>query len=196
VLTARGMERFSFQPWGREGGQPGATGAATLLTPDGGSVTLGKIDLLRPPPRATLAVQTAGGGGYGDPFTRPAEAVLADVLDGLVSVEQARQAYGVVIRDGAVDELATVDLRAGARPAVSRFAFGVYRQTHEQRWPPDLQAALNRVTDGLAAAPRQYVRGRLVQAVEARDGQVDPAQLERLHAQVLAELELPLLQTL
>jgi N-methylhydantoinase B len=196
VLTARGMERFAFQPWGREGGQPGATGAATLLTPDGGSVTLGKIDLLRPPPRATLAVQTAGGGGYGDPFSRAAEAVLADVLDGLVSVEQARQAYGVVIRDGAIDQLATVDLRAGARPAVSRFAFGAYRQTHEQRWPPDLQAALNRVTDGLAAAPRQYVRGRLVQAVEARDGQVDPAQLERLHAEVLAELELPLLQTL
>jgi hypothetical protein len=35
-----------------------------------------------------------------------------------------------------------------------------------------------------------------VEAVEASSGPVEPAELERLHARVLAELELPLLETL
>ena len=57
-----------------------------------------------------------GGGGFGDPFTRPAGAVAADVADGYVSTERARADYGVVIAaDGAVDEAATAALRAGPR---------------------------------------------------------------------------------
>ncbi|MCZ7572930.1 MAG: hydantoinase B/oxoprolinase family protein [Ardenticatenaceae bacterium] len=39
----------------------------------------------------------AGGGGYGDPFLRDPEAVRRDVMDGLVSVQSARDDYGVVI---------------------------------------------------------------------------------------------------
>jgi N-methylhydantoinase B len=199
VLTARGQERFAFQPWGREGGDPGTNGSASLLTADG-VVELGKIDLLRPPPRATLLVHTAGGGGYGDPFQRAPAAVLADVLDGLVSIEQARLAYGVVVTaegaDPAVDEVATAELRSRPRPPRARFAFGAYREAFERRWPPELQTALNRTTEGLPAAPRQYVRRRLVEAIESNGNPVDPAHLQHLHTQVLAELELPLLETL
>jgi N-methylhydantoinase B len=200
VLTARGMERFGFQPWGREGGQPGTNGACSLLLADGQRLDLGKIDLLRPPPRATLSVQTAGGGGYGDPFERDPAAVLADVLDGLVSVEQARAAYGVAIVDGQIDPATTAELRKVPRPPAQRFAFGAYRDAFEQRWPPELQAALNHVTRGLPAAPRQYVRRRLVEGLEANGGAVEVLGaadlLQRLHAEVLAELELPLLETL
>jgi N-methylhydantoinase B len=43
-----------------------------------------------------------GGGGWGDPRTRPAEWVLDDVVDGFVSIEKARELYGVEVR--AVDE--------------------------------------------------------------------------------------------
>ena len=118
------------------------------------------------------------------------------MLDGLVSVEQARQAYGVVILDEVVDEQATADLRAAPRPTAPRFSFGAYREAHEQRWPPALQSALNRVTQGLAAAPRQYVRARLVEAVEARGGAIEATELEVLHASVLSELELSVLETL
>ena len=196
VLTARGMERFAFQPWGREGGLPGANGTSTLLVPDGEATPLGKIDILRPPPRATLAVQTAGGGGYGDPFARDPAAVLVDVLDGLVSAEAAREAYGVAIVDGRVDHAMTAHLRAAPRPAASRFAFGAYRVEYERRWPPELQSALNRLTAGLAPAPRRYVRERLIRLVEASTEAVNEAALSQLYQQVLAELEVPLLETI
>ncbi|MEM6489043.1 MAG: hypothetical protein AAF677_12390 [Pseudomonadota bacterium] len=52
-------------------------------------------------------------GGYGPAFERPAEAVLEDVLDGIVSAESAERDYGVVIRDGAVDAAATAASRRG-----------------------------------------------------------------------------------
>ncbi|MFE6614801.1 hydantoinase B/oxoprolinase family protein [Amycolatopsis sp. NPDC057786] len=38
-----------------------------------------------------------GGGGYGDPHERDPEAVLADVVDGYVSVDAARELYGVEV---------------------------------------------------------------------------------------------------
>jgi N-methylhydantoinase B len=40
---------------------------------------------------------TNGGGGWGDPRTRDPERVMADVRNGYVSLEQARERYGVVI---------------------------------------------------------------------------------------------------
>ena len=59
---------------------------------------------------------TGGGGGFGDPLTRPAQAVAADVADGYISTERACNEYGVVIAaDGAVDEAATATLRAQLR---------------------------------------------------------------------------------
>jgi N-methylhydantoinase B len=52
------------------------------------------------------------GGGYGDPFTRPPERVLADVLDGLISPEIAHRDFGVAIANDALDVAATSRLRA------------------------------------------------------------------------------------
>ena len=43
---------------------------------------------------------SAGGGGSGSPFERDPALVLEDVLDGKVSVEAARERYGVVVDDG------------------------------------------------------------------------------------------------
>jgi N-methylhydantoinase B len=45
----------------------------------------------------SIYFQSAGGGGYGNPFQRDPEAVEADVFNGYVSVEQARADYGVAI---------------------------------------------------------------------------------------------------
>ena len=39
-------------------------------------------------------LQTAGGGGYGDPSKRAREAVLQDVAEGYVSQEGAARLYG------------------------------------------------------------------------------------------------------
>jgi len=60
-----------------------------------------------------------GGGGYGLPWERRTEAVLNDVIDGLLSAEKARRVYGVAIEeidadslDYRVDEAETSRLRA------------------------------------------------------------------------------------
>jgi N-methylhydantoinase B len=46
------------------------------------------------------------------PFERDPALVLEDVLEGKVSVEAARERYGVVIVGGEVDERATGEARA------------------------------------------------------------------------------------
>ena len=58
--------------------------------------------------------ESTGGGGWGDPRERPAQKVLDDVLDGYVSIEKARDAYGVVIdpETMTLDEAETARLRA------------------------------------------------------------------------------------
>jgi N-methylhydantoinase B len=60
----------------------------------------------------------AGGGGFGDPLEREPECVRADVLDGKVSREHARSAYGVIIDDDTrVNAAATRAMRAALRAA-------------------------------------------------------------------------------
>ena len=74
-------------------------------------------------PGETAANKNPGGGGYGDPFDRPVEKVVWDVKNDLVSLEGAKEDYGVVIRDLEsleVDTVATQALRANrATTAVS-----------------------------------------------------------------------------
>jgi N-methylhydantoinase B len=57
---------------------------------------------------------TGGGGGWGNPFEREPQRVVADVELGLVSVDRAAADYGVVIDPdtGQLDEAATRDLRS------------------------------------------------------------------------------------
>jgi N-methylhydantoinase B len=61
-----------------------------------------------------------GGGGWGDPFQREAQAVLDDVLDEYVSVEGARRDYGVVLTGSLEDLTLAVDDDATARERASR----------------------------------------------------------------------------
>jgi len=42
-----------------------------------------------------VVVETAGGGGYGKPSSRPSEQVLADLRDGKISAETAKKIYGL-----------------------------------------------------------------------------------------------------
>jgi N-methylhydantoinase B len=67
-----------------------------------------------------VRVVTTGGGGWGDPLEREPALVLADVGEGRVSVDRARDDYGVVLAgagtpDMAVDEAATAERRAALR---------------------------------------------------------------------------------
>ena len=69
-------------------------------------------------PGDELIYRTAGGGGWKDPFDRPAELVGEDVLKGLVSREKAYNEYGVVMTDEKkVDTEATSKRRTELREA-------------------------------------------------------------------------------
>ena len=64
-----------------------------------------------------LYMRMSSGGGYGDPLEREPERVLNDVEDGIVSREEAREIYGVVIEgdDLVLDPAATDELRVRLR---------------------------------------------------------------------------------
>lgn len=109
-------DKCAYPPHGLFGGKPGAP-SSNIINPGESQhrlpslpvvpVTLQKNDVFRH--------VMAGGGGYGDPMDRDPERVLSDVIDGLVSARQAREAYGVVVTNDAlptIDMAATTALRA------------------------------------------------------------------------------------
>jgi len=59
----------------------------------------------------------AGGAGHGDPLDRDPDLVLADVLDGKVSREAAREIYGLEFTadSAGVDEVRTKECREALR---------------------------------------------------------------------------------
>ena len=114
-------DRWLTHPWGVKGGLPGARSSKILKRADGSENVLpSKCDRIKVVPGDILHFRTWGGGGWGDPFERPADKVLADVEGGLVSIEGAAR-YGVVIAeadgDFAVDAAASEALREEMREA-------------------------------------------------------------------------------
>jgi N-methylhydantoinase B len=170
VLTARGMERIQFRPWGRRGGAPGALGIATVTTESGDSRPTGKIDELLLQPGETVTFLSQGGGGYGDPYARDPAAVAADVRRGLVSADAAARDYGVVVRDHTVDAEATAGLRAQRPVAGARgeFAFGPERDALEAKWPDDARMALHAALEAQPAGFRSYMREALIRDLSIR----------------------------
>ena len=49
-------------------------------------------------PGERFTMRDAGGGGFGDPADRPQAKVLADLEEGLITSETAREIYGVEAR--------------------------------------------------------------------------------------------------
>jgi N-methylhydantoinase B len=114
ALLRTRMDNVRFPCWGVNGGQAGR-GGRILLNPDtpdqqelppiGEDIQLQAGDLLR--------IETVGGGGWGDPLTRPVEWVLRDLAHGQVSRAQSPRDYGVVLDSaGQLDPVATRAERA------------------------------------------------------------------------------------
>lgn len=110
-------EGHHHRPWGFLGGGAGQTARLVLRRAAGGEQDLpSKVPHMAVQAGDSFLCEGPAGGGYGDPFLRDAEAVRADVLDGLVSAATARRDYGVVLApDGALDAAATAALRGAAR---------------------------------------------------------------------------------
>jgi len=92
--------RHKYPPWGIDGGRDGSRNAVHILYADGRELVAGKTarTLLKQGEVARLVTGT--GGGWGGPRERPVEAVVEDVRDGYVSLEQAERDYGVVLDPG------------------------------------------------------------------------------------------------
>ncbi len=119
VLAAEAMlsiriDSVDNPPWGVAGGRSGRGGCCILnpgreterhLPPLGDGILLHRGDVLR--------IETGGGGGWGHPFDREPERVLADIRGGFVTAERARADYGVALgADGcSIDAAETARLR-------------------------------------------------------------------------------------
>jgi N-methylhydantoinase B len=107
------MDRFKYSSPGIFDAKP-ARPSKAVLNPGGAAERrlTSKIAGLRLKRGDVLAVEFAGGGGWGHPYRRPAERVREDVARGYVSIGCAREDYGVVLTpELAVDAAATDALR-------------------------------------------------------------------------------------
>jgi N-methylhydantoinase B len=114
-------DRAIIPPWGVMGGYAGAP-IQNYLTHGNGKpavvFSLGKVSSYEMAKDDLVVMQSAGGGGYGDPLERDVSAVVDDVLDGYVTRGRAENVYGVVIDgDGNADIEATRIKREELRSA-------------------------------------------------------------------------------
>ena len=85
-------------PFGLFGGQEATLNRIDLQYPDGRVYTTTSKDLVEDVPAGTVLFQQAGGGGgYGDPYLRDPARVAQEVENGVISLERAKEDYGVVI---------------------------------------------------------------------------------------------------
>ncbi len=150
-------DRAHTYPWGVVGGKPGASSEKRIIRPATGEEPLpSKVENLPVKAGDQLIFSTAGAGGLGDPLEREPERIVEDVRSGLVSVEAAKEDYGLVVSprgeiDDAATETARNDLREH-RAEIADFDFGplpsvveLRKQIAEER--RDFDAALARASE-------------------------------------------------
>jgi N-methylhydantoinase B len=122
------IDSLAHPPWGVAGGRAAGTGRciinpgrsdARTLRPlsDGNLVRRGDV----------IRIETGGGGGWGHPFDREVERVMADLRGGFISRASAEGAYGLVL----AEDGASVDLAATARRRASRTPSTLFDRGHE-----------------------------------------------------------------
>jgi N-methylhydantoinase B len=114
-------DRHLDAPWGAFGGKSGSVGKMEIYNikdPSDIRQEYSKFSGLRTEEGDVVSYFSPSGGGFGNPLEREPAKVLDDVLDDIISLDMARDDYGVVmaaVDDGygwQVDEKATEQLRA------------------------------------------------------------------------------------
>ncbi|MBG9549649.1 hydantoinase B/oxoprolinase family protein [Cytobacillus firmus] len=92
--------RNKFVPWGMRDGEDGSANEVYIEKADGDvdgpfgifpRYPLNKGDVVK--------LVTATGGGYGDPYKRPADQVAQDVKNGYITAAQANESFGVIVNE-------------------------------------------------------------------------------------------------
>ncbi len=111
-------------PKGIRGGQSGSPCTVWKLDKDRNRVDIPQFGTEILMPGEKIVTQSTGGGGYGDPLKRDPERVRHKAREGWISVEKAREVYGVVLDTKpelyAVDYEATKNLREELRKKEGR----------------------------------------------------------------------------
>ena len=110
MSVAYSLEAQQNPPRGVRGGLASPATEVWMLNAAGERVEDPPVAALELQPGERIVSVSAGGGGYGDPFTRDPAAVLHDVLEGWVSRERAREVYGVIFDGEASDESLAVNV--------------------------------------------------------------------------------------
>jgi len=106
------VKKTKTEGWGLDGGEPGPTNTVVWY-PNSDDEEQTGTERKELDAGDAVGYRSGGGGGYGDPHERPPKTVREDVVDGYVSRDQAREAYGVVVTDEEIiDWDATRDLRS------------------------------------------------------------------------------------
>lgn len=106
--------RHKFPPWGLAGGKEGSPNGVELIKRDGSSSEVRATWSHEPMVKGDVArFITGGGGGYGDPHEREVEAVMDDLKNEMITIEEAKVDYGVVIDEvtGKLNQEATRQAR-------------------------------------------------------------------------------------
>ncbi|MBP2565519.1 hydantoinase B/oxoprolinase family protein [Agrobacterium tumefaciens] len=167
VVTARNRNRSLMASWGVNGAGPGLI-SRFLRNPDTeGEISLGNTDIVHCGPGDVIRVIGPGAGGYGDPFTRPQQAVLRDVRRGAVSAENAARHYGVVLIGDEIDEEATAALRSTPRRKTDDIiSYGPERLAFEAVWTRERYDFLTQFLQKSPVGWRFFLKHRVFEAVE------------------------------
>ena len=100
-------------PFGIFGGKNPKPNLTTIERPDGKVDEIVTNSFMKVSAGDIITLYGMGGASFGDPFERDTRRVQQDVRDGFVSLEKAREEYGVVIAPETyeVDEAKTAELR-------------------------------------------------------------------------------------
>ena len=109
-------DRRRFLPYGLEGGAAGTPSwnLKNARTPEQTAIPVMPMEPINFYEGETFLHVSGGGGGHGNPLDRNPEAVLEDVLEERLTLDYARDVYGVVLTKDplVVDQDATQALRA------------------------------------------------------------------------------------
>lgn len=169
-ITARNRDRSFFRPWGTLGGRAAGLSDMVLNPGEENFRRLGNIDTAILQPGDVLEIRSAGGGGRGDPAERESWRVAQDVARGYVSSEQAERDYGVVIRDGVVDETATTERRQGMSKPTRHFHYGPERDGYETQWNGEAYDLLTEILAGLPIHWRFFTKTEIFRRMKGRNG--------------------------
>ncbi|PYE82433.1 hydantoinase B/oxoprolinase family protein [Pseudoroseicyclus aestuarii] len=89
-----GYTRSKFPAWGLDGGRDGSPNFVRFLPQDGEAQDFAFVSGLPTKPGDVIRVFTGNGGGMGDPKDRPHDKIAADIRDGLLTRDRAREVYG------------------------------------------------------------------------------------------------------